>query len=99
MRVIARRTLRTFWTGNGHADAEQPLRAWFAEARKAIWKKPSDVKDHYRTASIPGAGRIVFNIAGNKYRLVVTARYDLGILFVRFIGTHQQYDAINVKEV
>ena len=99
MRIIARRTLRVFWQKRAHRGAEQPLRAWFAEARKATWRKPQDIKNQYRTASAVGNNRMVFNIGGNKYRLVVTIRYDLGIIFVRFIGTHRQYDRIKVEEV
>lgn len=99
MRVIARKTLRAFWALPAHRSAEQSLRAWYAEARKAAWKTPQEVKAQYRNASILGKGRIVFNIAGNKYRLIAAVRFDLGIVFVRFIGTHEQYDRINAAEV
>ncbi|MEK7475839.1 MAG: type II toxin-antitoxin system HigB family toxin [Candidatus Coatesbacteria bacterium] len=99
MRVIARSTLRSFWERSGYRDSEQPLRAWFAEARKADWKTPQQVKAQYRTASVIGNSRVVFNIDGNKYRLVVAVRYDLGIVFIRFVGTHSQYDRIRVEEV
>ncbi len=90
MRVISRRALRDFW--ESHADAEQPLRAWFREARAADWKTPAEVRNRYASASIVANDRLVFNIKGNDYRLVVAARYDLGILFIRFVGTHAQYD-------
>lgn len=99
MRVIARKTLRRFWEQPGQEDAEQPLRAWFAEARKALWNTPADVKEHYRSASILKGGRVVFNIGGNKYRLVVAIRYQAQIVFIRFVGTHSEYDRINAKEV
>jgi mRNA interferase HigB len=99
MRVIAKRTLREFWQQRGRGDAMQPLRAWFAEASKANWLSPGDVKAKYRSVSIVGGNRAVFNIAGNKYRLVVMIRYQKGIVFIRFIGTHQEYDRIDVERV
>ncbi len=97
MRIIARSTLRTFW--QKHKDAEQPLKAWFAEAKRAFWRTPNDVKDQYTSASILKGSRVVFNIAGNKYRLVVRINYELQILFIRFVGTHTEYDTINPEEV
>lgn len=97
MRIIARRTLRDFW--EQHPDAEQSLRAWFAEAKVATWKSPADIKARYASASIVANNRIVFNIGGNKYRLVVAARYDIGVLFIRFIGTHAEYDMIDVSTI
>jgi mRNA interferase HigB len=99
MRVIARKTLKIFWEKFGNRDAEQPLRAWFAEAKTANWKKPQDIKDSYRSASFVGKDRVIFNIGGNKYRLVTAIKYDFGILYVRFIGTHKQFDKIKVEEV
>ena len=99
MRIISRRTLRVFWEKPGRKDAEQPLKAWFQEAVKANWKKPSDIKDQYRNASFVGNDRVVFNIAGNKYRLVVAVHYKKKIIFIRFIGTHSEYDKINVETV
>jgi mRNA interferase HigB len=99
VRVIARRTLREFWEQRGHGDAEQPLRAWFAEARRATWRTPSDVKAAYRNASFVGNDRVIFNIGGNKYRLVVALKYSAQIAFIRFVGTHAAYDKIDVEEV
>jgi mRNA interferase HigB len=99
MRIIARKTLKDFWEKDEHRDAEQPLRAWFAEAKKAVWKRPQDIKNHYRSASIVGGDRAVFNIGGNKFRLVVALKYDFGIAYIRFVGTHRQYDRIKVEEV
>lgn len=99
VRVIARKTLRLFWERPGHGDAEQPLKAWFAEARRASWTTPADIKEQYRTASILKGGRAVFNIGGNKYRLVVAVRYEAQIVFIRFVGTHSGYDRINAEEV
>jgi len=99
VRVIARRALRAFWEQPGHEDAEQPLRAWFAEVRKADWKTPADVTALYRRASILKAGRAVFNIGGNKYRLVVAVKYSAHLVFIRFVGTHQEYDRVDAQEV
>lgn len=99
MRIIARKTLRDFWGKNEYRDSEQPLRAWFSETRKAAWKTPHEVKSLYRSANLIGNNRVVFNIAGNKYRIVAAVRYDMGIVFVRFVGTHSQYDRINAEEV
>jgi mRNA interferase HigB len=98
MRVIAKRTLREFWESTPkYADAEDPLRAWYREAKQASWLTPADVKEQYRNASILKNNRIVFNIAGNKYRLVVEINYIAQIIFIRFIGTHQEYDSIDVE--
>jgi mRNA interferase HigB len=97
MRVVAVATLRDFW--QQHQDAEQPLKAWFEEASKAAWAQPSDIKAQYRSASILKNRRVVFNIKGNEYRLVVAIAYRLQIVCVKFIGTHQQYDAINADTI
>lgn len=95
MRIIARRTLREFW--EVHPDAEQPLKAWFVEASKSQWQSPNDIKQTYRNASIVGNNRVVFNIKGNDYRLIVHVRYDIGIVFIRFIGTHREYDKVDAS--
>jgi mRNA interferase HigB len=97
MRVISRKTLRDFW--ERHSDAGQPLRAWFAETTSLIWRHPADIKRRYPTASFLNENRIVFNIKGNRYRLVVHVRYDLGRVYIRFIGTHAEYDRINAETV
>jgi mRNA interferase HigB len=97
MRVIAISTLRTFW--EKYPDAQTPLKAWFALASRAQWKSPSDIKAAYRNASFAANNRVVFNVKGNDYRLVVLVRYDKGLLFVKFVGTHAQYDKINVHNV
>jgi mRNA interferase HigB len=99
MRIIAIKTLRDFWEKPGYHDAEPSLRAWYAEARKAGWKGPDDIKEDYRSASIVGNNRVVFNIKGNKYRLVVAVRYEFGLVFVRFIGMHDQYDKIDARRI
>jgi mRNA interferase HigB len=99
VRIIARRTLREFWEKPGHQASEQPLRAWFAEASKADWATPADVKKRHRNASVVGNSRVVFNIGGNKHRLVVAFKYKARIAFVRFVGTHAAYDRIDVEKV
>lgn len=93
MRVIARRRLREFW--ENHADAEQPLKAWFHDVVRMKWQSPNDIKQIYANASIIANNRVVFNIKGNDYRLIVHVRYDIGIIFIRFIGTHAEYDRVD----
>jgi len=97
VRIIAISTLRQFWAI--HADAEEPIKACYQEARSADWATPHQVKAMYRNASILEDSRIVFNIAGNKYRLIVKFNYPFRIGYVRFIGTHAEYDRINAEEV
>ena len=96
MRIIALRTLRRFWEA-GHADAEQPLKAWFTEARRAEWKSMADIKARYAHASIVDAERVVFNIGGNKYRLVVKVWFPGQQVYIRFLGKHEEYDRLDVK--
>lgn len=97
MRVIAIRTLKFFW--ERHPDAERPLRAWYGEAKKAQWQGLQDIKAEYRTASILRNNRVVFNIKGNIYRLVIAVRYEFQIAYIRFIGTHAEYDKIDAGEI
>jgi mRNA interferase HigB len=97
VRVIAVATLRAFW--QKHPDAEQPLKAWFEEATKASWTQPSDIKAHYRSASVLKNRRVVFNIKGNEYRLIVAIAYRLQIVYVKFIGTHAEYDTVDADNV
>jgi mRNA interferase HigB len=99
MRVIARKTLRDFWEKPSYADSEQPLKAWFHEACKAEWTSPADVKEKYRSASVLKNNRIVFNIAGNKYRLSVSVNYPYRVVTIRFVGAHKMYDAIDAATV
>lgn len=103
MRIIARRTLREFVDGlAGHKDqpaVKAALDAWFDEVSKATWATSADVKKHYATASIVSAERIVFNIKGNDYRLVVAVDFEKGIVWVKWIGTHTAYDRIDVTKV
>jgi len=97
MRVIAKRALREFW--ERYPDSEQQLKAWHAEAEDAIWRTPADVKGKYGTASILRDRRVVFNICGNKYRLIVKINYDFQIVYVRFVGTHTDYDLIDAETI
>lgn len=97
MRIYSRSALREFWVN--HADAEQSLIAWFAEAKKSHWKEPTDILNQYSNARIIGKNRAVFNIMGNSYRLVVSIRYDKGLVYIRFIGTHADYDKINALTI
>jgi mRNA interferase HigB len=97
MRVIAKKALKNFW--GEHPDAEEALKSWFAEAVAASWSNPAIVKLQYHSASILKNQRVVFNICGNKYRLVVKISYKNGVVLIRFIGTHKEYDAINAEEV
>ena len=97
VRIIAKRTIREYW--ERESRAEQPLKSWYAMASKADWSSPMDVKQMYGTASIVANDRIVFNIGGNKYRLVVRFDYTSGLGFVRFVGTHAEYDRIDASQV
>ncbi len=97
MRIIAKRTLREFW--DKEIRAEQPLKAWYAVAAKADWSSPAEVKAMYGNASIVGGDRVVFNIGGNRYRLVVRFDYSRRLGFVRFIGSHAAYDRIDASNV
>jgi mRNA interferase HigB len=94
VRIIALSTLKTFWEASpAHADAREPLLAWYRHAVKADWGSPAAVKADFRSASVLKDGRVVFNIAGNKYRLVVWVNYPYRVVYVRFIGTHDAIDA------
>ena len=99
MRVIAKSTLRKFWKQPSYYDARGPLESWYEEVLKSAWNSPQAVKDQFRNASICANNRIVFNIAGNKYRLVVEMQYRSGIAWVKFVGTHKQYAKIDVETV
>jgi mRNA interferase HigB len=100
MRVIAVSTLKAFWKGKPqYRDAEAPTLACYRDVLKADWSKPTDVKAQFASASILQDGRVVFNIGGNKYRIVVWINYPYRVVYIRFIGTHRQYDAIDVQTV
>ncbi len=97
MRVIAKKALKDFWTRAPAARAA--LEAWYAEAKNAEWTSPADVKAWYGSASILKDGRVVFNIGGNKYRLVVWINYQFFTVYIRFIGTHKEYDQIDAQTI
>lgn len=97
MRVIAKKILREFW--EKHNDCEQQLKSWFQEVSKAEWTSPNEIKSEYPSASIIGNDRIVFNIKGNTYRLIVKINFDYLMVWIRFIGTHAEYDKINAKTI
>ena len=99
MRVIAFRTLRAFFEKPEYSDSEVSLRAWYHDAKSAEWKNSNELKTQYINASIVGDERVVFNIKGNDYRLVVAIDYEFQVIFIRFIGTHKQYDKINSKTI
>lgn len=97
MRVISIKTLREFW--EHHPQAEIPLRGWYAEVSNADWRTPADIKATHRNASFLADNRVIFNIKGNNFRLVVAVRYTQGLMFVRFVGTHAEYDRIDASIV
>lgn len=97
MRVVAKKILREFW--EKYTDSEQQLKTWYKEASRASWKRPDEIKDDYAKASILKSGRVVFNICGNKYRLIVDINYDRQWVFIRFIGTHDEYDKTDADNV
>lgn len=97
MWIISRKTLQLFW--EKHPDAESPLKAWYAEASHASWSSFHDIKAAYPSASIVGKDRIVFNVKGNTYRLIVRIHFDSHKVFIRFIGTHAEYDKIKADKV
>jgi mRNA interferase HigB len=99
MRIIAVSTLREFWSRAGRADAEQPLRAWVHIVKAAEWSKPTDIKQMFRSADILANGRVIFDIGGNKYRLVAAIHYRGKRIYIRFIGTQAEYDRIDAKTV
>ncbi|MDJ0819373.1 MAG: type II toxin-antitoxin system HigB family toxin [Desulfobacterales bacterium] len=99
MHVISRKKLVDFYKQPGRQDAKGQLEAWYYEAKHAQWASPVDVKAQYGSASIIGDNRVVFNIAGNKYRLVVRINYDSKTVFVRFVGTHREYDKIDAEVI
>lgn len=100
MRVIALRTLKRFVDGRPeHADAREPTLAWYRHVVEADWSSPAQVKRDFATASILKDGRVVFNVAGNKYRIVVWINYPYRVVYVRFIGTHAQYDRVDAQTI
>jgi len=97
MKIISRKPLRDL--AIRFPDAKEQLDVWWAEVQRAEWKTPADIKKPYCMASILKAGRVVFNICGNKYRLIVRIDFRAQLGFVRFVGTHQEYDHVNAEEV
>ena len=97
LRVIARKTLRDFYAK--HTDSRTSLEAWFHEALAARWQGPQEIKNRYPSADILPGNRMVFNIKGNRYRLIVKIHYNTGIVFIRFIGTHADYDKIDASTI
>ena len=96
MRILSKRTLREFW--ERHPDAENALLAWYREVEKEDWSTPAQLMDRYPAASIVGTDRVVFRVKGNRYRLVVRINYQQRIVYVRFIGTHAEYDRVDAGE-
>jgi mRNA interferase HigB len=99
MRIISKKTLKDFYEQKLYKDSKNSLEAWHQEVLKANWDNPNEVKKQFGNASVVGDNRIVFNIHGNKYRLIVKINYYAQIIFIRFIGTHKQYDNINAMEI
>lgn len=99
MRIISKKTLKDFYKMPNYTDSKNALEAWNREVLKLDWNNPNEIKDMYASASILGDEKVVFNIAGNKYRLIVKINYYAKIVFIKFVGTHKQYDKLNIKEL
>ncbi|MFX4277317.1 type II toxin-antitoxin system HigB family toxin [Aliarcobacter butzleri] len=99
MRIISQKTIKDFYEQTLYQDSKESLEAWHKEAIKADWQNPNDIKEQYRSASIIENNRVVFNIHGNKYRLIVKINYFAKVVYIRFIGTHKQYDKIDATEI
>ena len=99
MRIISRKTLKDFYEQSKYSDSKSALESWHKEVLKLEWNNPNQVKEMYRSASIIGNEKVVFNIPGNKYRLIVTINYYAKIVFIKFIGTHKQYDKVNMEDL
>ena len=97
MRIIARKKLRDYW--DRHPESEQPLAAWYREVEQSDWSSPADVMERFPNASIISDNRVVFRIRGNNYRIVVRIFYPAKVVYLRFVGTHHEYDRINAEEV
>jgi len=97
MRIFAKKILRGFW--EKYSDSEEQLKTWYKEANSAKWNNPNDVKNEYPKASILKSGRVVFNICGNKYRLITLVNYQRQWVFIRFVGTHYEYDNIDADKI
>ena len=99
MRIISISTLKAFWEQSAYGDAEQPLRTWIKVTKAVNWADPPSIKRTFNSADVLKDGRVVFDIGGNKYRLVAWINYAYAVVYVRFIGTHRQYDSIDVSKV
>ncbi len=97
MRIVSLQTLRTYWETN--PEVEQQLRAWHDEVISQKWEQPADIKARYASASILKKRRVVFNIKGNKYRLIVAVAFNVGVVYIKFIGTHKEYDEVDAETV
>ena len=97
LRVIAKKVVRDFWTK--HSDCEQQLKSWYREAEKSEWKNTNEIKKEYPSASIIGDNRVVFNIKGNKYRLIVKINFHYQMMWIRFVGTHKEYDKVDATKI
>jgi mRNA interferase HigB len=97
MRIIALKTIKEFW--RKHSETEQSLKAWFDEVEQADWDSPNDVLADFPNTKVLSNDRLIFKIKGNKYRLVVAVKYEFKIVYIRFIGTHAEYDKINAEEI
>lgn len=97
MKIVSVKILKDFWCL--HPDSEQHLKAWVEEVKHANWLQPADIKSKYRNASVLKNRRVVFNIKGNQYRLIVAIAYQFGAVYIKFIGTHRQYDAIDAETI
>ena len=99
MRIISKKTLKDFYEQSKYSDSKNALEAWHKEVLKLDWNSPNEIKEMYRNASIAGDTKVVFSVAGNKYILIVTINYYAKIVFIKLIGTHKQYDKINIEEL
>lgn len=102
MQIISRRALRTYWesySGSDQPALEQALKAWYREVKKAQWSNANEVKQKYRNASVLKGERVVFNICGNKFRLIAGVNYSVKVVYVKWLGTHAAYDDIDAEEV
>lgn len=100
VRITALSTLKAFLARSSEvSDAGEPLMAWFRQVKQADWAKPADLKREVRSASILRDGRVAFNIAGNKYHVVAWINYPYRVVYIRFVGTHRQYDTIDAQTI
>lgn len=99
VRILSRSMLRDFWETGAGAEARQPLLAWFKEVEAASWNRPADIKRLYRSADFVGDGGVIFNIGGNRYRLIVWVKYSAILVRIKWVGTHAAYDEVDVASV